>query len=83
MSILPEYINKCCKALIQQKKWICNSSTTISTASLNNNYFKIFTAMLLISHLKIARFTWHNKSFLKNLLRHGKDENKKGNVSLL
>ena len=34
-------------------------------------------------NLKIARFTLHNKSFLNNLLRYGKDENKKGKVSLL
>ena len=43
MSILPEYINKSYKVLTQEKNRIRNSSTTISTASLNNNYFKLFT----------------------------------------
>ena len=59
MSILPEYINKSYKVLTQEKNRIRNSSTTISTASLNNNYFKIFTSILLNRSFKI------NKIYLK------------------
>ena len=33
-----------------------------------------------IAHLKSARFNLHRKFSLKDLLRHGKDENKKGKV---
>ena len=36
-----------------------------------------------IAHLKSAGFTLHRKSFLKDLLRHGKHENKRGKVLLL
>ena len=59
MSILPEYINKSCKVLTQEKNRIRNSSTTISTASLNNNYFKLFTSLKLNCSFKI------NKNYLK------------------
>ena len=59
MSIPPEYINKNCKVLTQEKQRIPNSSTTISTASLNNNYFKLFTSLPLNSSFKI------NKNYLK------------------
>ena len=59
MSILLEYINKSCKVLTQEKQKIRNSSTTISTASLNNNYFKLFTSLPLNSSFKI------NKNYLK------------------
>ena len=59
MSILPEYINKSYKVLTQEKNRIRNSSTTISTASLNNNYFKLFTSLPLNCSSKI------NKNYLK------------------
>ena len=80
MSIFAQYKNKSCKVLIQETKEIRNSSTTISTAFLNNNYFKRFTSILLKCSFKFARFTLHRKSFLKDLLRHGKHENKRGNL---
>ena len=36
-----------------------------------------------MDHLISAKFTLHTKHFLKDLLRHGKDENKRGKVQLL
>ena len=63
MSILPQYKKKSCKVLIQEKKRIRNSSTTISTASLNNNYFKIFTSILLNCSFKISRIYLTQKIF--------------------
>ena len=63
MSILLEYINKSCKVLTQEKQRIRNSSTTISTASLNNNYFKIFTSILLNCSFKISRIYLTQKIF--------------------
>ena len=65
MSILPEYINKSYKVLTQEKNRIRNSSTTISTASLNNNYFKIFTSILLNCSFKVKKITLHKKYFLR------------------
>ena len=55
MNILPEYVNKSYKVLIKEKRRICNSSTTISTLSLNTNYFKIFTSILLNCSFKINK----------------------------
>ena len=42
ISILPQHNNKSCKVLIQEEKTIRNSSKTISSASLSNNYFQIY-----------------------------------------
>ena len=36
-----------------------------------------------MAHLKSARFTLHAKSFLQDLLRHEKQEKKRGKVRLL
>ena len=55
MSILLEYINKSCKVLTQEKQRIRNSSTTISTGSLSNNYFKLFTSLPLNCSFKINK----------------------------
>ena len=63
MSILHQYKNKRCKVLIQEKNRIRNSSTTISTASLNNNYFKIFTAILVNSSFKNSKIYLTQKIF--------------------
>ena len=63
MSILHQYKNKRCKVLIQEKNRIRNSSTTISTASLNNNYFKIFTAILVKSSFKNSKIYLTQKIF--------------------
>ena len=63
MSILPQYKNKSCKVLIKEKKGICKSSTTISTASLNNNYFKIFTSKILNCSFKISKIYLPQKFF--------------------
>ena len=63
MSILPEYISKSYKVLTQGKNRIRNSSTTISTASLNNNYFKIFTSILLNCSFKISKIYLTQKIF--------------------
>ena len=63
MSILPESQNKICKVLIQEKKITCNSSATISTASLNNNYFKIFTSILINYSFKISKIYLTQKVF--------------------
>ena len=63
MSLLPQHKNKSSKVLIQEKRRICNSSTTISTASLNMNYFKIFTAMLLNSSFKNTKIFLTQKIF--------------------
>ena len=63
MSILPESQNKSCKVLIQEKKITCNSSATISTASLNNNYFKIFTSILINYSFKISKIYLTQKVF--------------------
>ena len=46
MSVIPEYKNRSCKVLIEEKNRIRYSLTIISTASLNKNYFKIFTSIL-------------------------------------
>ena len=58
------------------KKWIRKSSTTISTVSLNNNYFKIFTSVLLNSSLKTNKIP-------KELLGHGKHENKRESMAIV
>ena len=63
MSILPQYKNKSCKVLIKEKKGICKSSTTISTASLNNNYFKIFNSILLNYSFQIRKIYLTQKIF--------------------
>ena len=55
MSILHQYKNKSCKVIMKEKKRIRNSSTTISIGSLNNNYFKILTSILLNSSFKISK----------------------------
>ena len=83
MNLLPQYKNKSCKVVIQEKDRIRNSSTTISTASLNKNYFKIFTSILLSCSFKTTKIYLTQKTFCKDLLRHGKDKSKKGNVRLL
>ena len=73
MRILAQYKNKSRKVQIQEKNTIHNSSKTISSASLSNNYFEIFNSIILICSLKSARFTLQRKFFLKDLLRHGKE----------
>ena len=55
VSLLPQCKNKNCKVLIQDKKDICDSSTTISTTSLNNNYLKVFTRIILSRSFKIRK----------------------------
>ena len=55
MNVLPQYNNKSSKVLIQEKNRIRNSSTTISTASLNKNYFKMFTSILLNCSIKTSK----------------------------
>ena len=42
--------------------------------------FPLSTQSYKIGPLKSERFTLQKKSFLKDLLRHDKDENKKGKV---
>ena len=65
-----------------KKKRIHSSSNIISSASLNNNYFQIFTSILINCSFKINGFTLHRKSFLKDLLRHGKDEYKRESMTI-
>ena len=55
MSILPQYKNESWKVLFHEKKRICNSSKAISTASLNDPYFKIFTSILLNCSFQISK----------------------------
>ena len=40
----------------------------------------IFTSILVNYYFQSERFTLHRKSFLKDLLRQGKDQNKRGKV---
>ena len=63
MSILPQYKNKSCKVLIKEKMGACKSSTTISTASLNNNYFKILTSKILNCSFRINKIYLTQKFF--------------------
>ena len=55
ISILPQQKNKSCKVLIQEEKTIRNSSKTISSASLSNHYFEIFTWSLVNCSFKISK----------------------------
>ena len=63
MSILPEYINKSCKVLMQENIRIRNCSTTISDASSNNNYLKLFTSIPLNCSFKINKIYLKQKIF--------------------
>ena len=64
---------------MKEKKRIHNSSTRISTRSLNNIYFENINPLAL---LKAQRFMLYRKSFLKDLLRQQKDKNKREKVWL-
>ena len=67
MSILPQCKNKSSKVLIQEKKRIRKSSTTFSTASLNNNYFKVFISIILNCSFKISKIYLTEKMFSEGL----------------
>ena len=55
--------DKSCKVLMQEKKRVHNSSKTISSTSLNNNYFKICTLFLLNYSFKISKIYLIQKIF--------------------
>ena len=63
MNMLPQYKNKSCKVIMQEKKRVENSSKTISSTSLNNNYFKIFISILLNYSFKISKIYNTQKIF--------------------
>ena len=55
--------DKSCKVIMQEKKRVHNSSETISSTSLNNNYFKIYTSFLLNYSFKISKIYLIQKIF--------------------
>ena len=55
--------DKSCKVIMQEKKRVHNSSKTISSTSLNNNYFKIYTSFLLNYSFKISKIYLIQKIF--------------------
>ena len=69
------------KVLRTQKKIINNNSTRIAIDQLV--LFLLSPQSYENALLKSKTFTWHRKSFLKDLLRQGKNENKRGEVWLL
>ena len=64
-----------------QKKRISSSSKRIHNTPVS--YVSIVTSILSHFSFKWKVFALHRKSFLKDLLRQGKDENKTGEVWLL
>ena len=63
MNILRQYKNKSCKVLMEEKQRVHNSSKKTPSISLNNNYFQIFTSILLNCSFKISKIYPAHKSF--------------------
>ena len=74
-------VTRAFKVLRTQKKTISNSSKRIRHRSIS--YISIVTSILLHCSFKMRSIYLHRKSFLKDLLRQGKDENKTGEVWFL
>ena len=63
---------------MKQKKGIDSTSKTIPSRSFNYVYFQ--HTPLKFPLVKSARFILHRKSFLRDLLRQGNNQNKGGKV---
>ena len=68
---------------MKEKKWIHNSSKEYPEHLLIIFTLKYLPQSYYIALLKSGRFTLRRKSFLIDLLRQGKEENKKEKVWLL